>query len=89
MEIVIVCVAGLAAPTAAEKFTVVVDSAMTGLADTTSVTVTVWGLLLATGDVMVTVAVYVPTASAPTVACRDNVAGAVVAFNVAPSQAVL
>lgn len=86
LVIVIDCVGGLAAPTAAAKFAVLVESVITVFAEITSVTVTVCGVLLATGDVTETVAEYVPAASPATVACSVSAAGAVVLLSAALSQ---
>jgi hypothetical protein len=52
-------------------------------AETVKVTEIVLGLLLATVDATETVAVYVPAALDPVVACSVTVAGAVVVFSVA------
>jgi hypothetical protein len=52
------------------------------------VTLTVWGLLLATLDVTGTVAVYVPVARLPVVAVSVSVVGAEVALKLAASQPV-
>jgi hypothetical protein len=78
---------GLPPPWTAEKLRLVGERAIAGEGEeTTKLTATVCGLLVATPELIDTVALYVPAVSCPVVGCTVRVAGALVVFRDALSQ---